>query len=319
MIDMLNRNLTAKIIALIVAIVLWFFVMNEQNPAIDSSFTVPLEVTNVPEGYSINYNVESVKLKVRGPRSLFAMATERDFKAYADLSNTTEGRHAIKVQTLLPQGFELVAASPESVIFYIDKIIKKEVKVDVAFSGTPESGVTIGKAIPTIDKVTIEGPSELVNSVVRVVGYVNLANQSADFSVDIPLVAVNNEGKDVANIQMTPAVANVNVSIVKGLYKKTVDIKPTLGEDLLTGYILNSVKLEPNKVEIYGDQRVVDTLNFVYTEKISLADVDKKPIKQVKLQLPIGITVTNDLITAHIEAIKELEDKSILKKSLGKE
>ena len=51
--SLFQRNLPAKIFALLVAIVLWFFVMNDQNPSIDGSFTVPLSVVNAPEGYKL--------------------------------------------------------------------------------------------------------------------------------------------------------------------------------------------------------------------------------------------------------------------------
>ncbi|WP_110955830.1 CdaR family protein [Anaerosinus massiliensis] len=308
MMDILNKNLFAKIVALIVAIVLWFFVMNEQNPAIDSSFTLPLEVTHAPEGYTVNRSVENIKLKVRGPRSLFAMATERDFKAYVDLSGVKEGRHSIKVQTVLPQGFDLVSVSPETIIFDIDKELQRNVNIDVAFSGTPDSGVTIGKAIPAVNSVTLEGASSAVNSVAKVVGYINLAGKNSDFTVDMPLVAVNNEGKEVGDVKLSPGSVKVSVSIVKGLYKKFVDIKPNLAEDLPAGYILNSVTLEPAKMDIYGDQRVVDTLEVLYTEKISLSDIDRPTTKQIKVQLPIGITVTNDTITAKIDIVKRKEE-----------
>lgn len=300
MIDLLKRNWAAKIIALIVAIVLWFFVMNEQNPAIDNSVTVPLEVVNLPEGYTSDHSVDSIKLKVRGQRSLFIGATENDFKAYVDLTGITEGKHPLKVQTALPRGFDLIAASPETIIFDVDKIVKNEFKVELAFSGSPNTGVTVGKAEPLVKAVSIEGPSMAVGAVSRVVGYVSLAGKDSDFTVPVPLVAVNKEGKEVGDIKMTPDTVNVQVSIVKGLYKKFVDIKPIAANDLPEGLVLGSITVEPAKIDIFGDQRVVDTLEFVETERISLADVTKATTKEVRLKLPIGITVTNDTILVKI-------------------
>ena len=63
----LYKNIFAKICALLFAVFLWFFVMNEQNPPVESTFTVPLEVSNNLEGYSVDYNIENVKIKVRTP------------------------------------------------------------------------------------------------------------------------------------------------------------------------------------------------------------------------------------------------------------
>lgn len=305
MMDILKRNLAAKIIALIVAIILWFFVMNEQNPAIDSSFTIPLEVTHLPEGYTVERGVDNVKLKVRGPRSLFAMATERDFKAYVDLNGITEGKHSVKVQTVLPQGFDLVTVSPETVIFDIDKIIKSEFKIDLAFSGSPSTGVTIGSASPEVKTVKVEGPSQAVNAISRVVGYVSLASKDSDFSASVPLVAVNSEGKEINDIRLTPDTVKVDVSIVKGLYKKFVDVEAKPAADLPEKYVLRSIKVDPSKIDIFGDQRIVETLNFIETEPISLAGMTKSATKEVKLKLPIGITVTNDTVIVKIDIVEK--------------
>ena len=60
----LSKNIFAKICALLFAVFLWFFVMNEQNPPVESTFTVPLEVSNNLEGYSVDYNIENVKINI---------------------------------------------------------------------------------------------------------------------------------------------------------------------------------------------------------------------------------------------------------------
>lgn len=305
MMEMLNRNLPAKIIALIVAIVLWFFVMSEQNPAIENNFTVPLEVHNVTEGYTLNYKKDSVKIKVKAPRSMFAMASDKEFRAFMDLSGLEEGKHAVKVQTILPQGFELVTVSPETVMVEIDKIIEKDIRVDIAFSGTPESGVTVGSAVPERGVVVVEGPRSEIETVSRVVGYINLSGIDSDFTVDAPLVAVNIDGKEVANVKIDPPTVKISASIVKGLYKKTVDLKPSIGDDLPVGLEITSIKLDPATVEIYGDQRLVDNIDFLYTEKISLADIVSAKHRQVKLELPIGVNTTNSVVNAYIEYEKK--------------
>lgn len=301
MMELFNKNLMAKIIALIVAVILWFFVMNEQNPAIDSTFTIPLEVQNAPEGFMVEKGVETIKLKVRGPRSLFALASEKDFKAYADLNSITEGKHSVKVQTVLPQGFDLVTASPETVIFDVDKIIRQDFKVDLAFSGSPDGGMTIGSAVPAVREVKAEGPSAAVGLISRVVGYISLAGKDGDFSAAVPLVAVSSEGKEVSDVKLTPGSINVDVSMVKGLYKKYVDVKPIVANDLADRYALHTIKIDPAKIDIFGDQRIVEKLDFIETETISLADVTKPVTKEIKLKLPIGITVTNDTVTVKID------------------
>lgn len=86
--NIVQHNLPAKALALVIAVILWGYVMNDQNPSIESTYTVQLDVVNAPDGYKITKDASTVKLRVRGPRSLFVSATDSDFKAYVDLSKS---------------------------------------------------------------------------------------------------------------------------------------------------------------------------------------------------------------------------------------
>ena len=301
----LYKNIFAKICALLFAIFLWFFVMNEQNPPVESTFTVPLEISNAAEGYNISHNVENVKIKVKSQRNALMMVSENSFKAYVDLAGHNEGRQSLKVQVVLPSGFDLISVAPENISMDIEKIVSKAVPVDITLSGVPASGVTLGKAVPAVGEVYVEGPSNVVSTVRSVIGYISLAGRAEDFSLDAALIAVNSEGKEVADVKVIPRSINVDISLVKGLYKKTVDVKTKLGNDLLPEYMIKSVKTEPEKIDIYGDQRIVDKIEFIDTENISLANIDKDTIKEVKLELRVGINVIKDKIDVHISVEKK--------------
>ena len=305
MMSLIQRNLPAKIIALVAAIVLWFFVMNEQNPMIDGSFTVPLNVANAPEGYKITRNVDSVKIKVRGPRSLFATATAAEFKAYVDLQGIDEGKQVLKVQSILPQGFEFIETSPATATFVIDKIVQKQVAAELVLAGAPSSGMTVDKVNQSLSQVTIEGPSEAVNAVSRVVGYINLSGNTANFSASIPLMAMNADGREVTDVKIIPQSIDASVLLARSPVKKVVSIKAIVGSDLPAQYIVNSLKMEPSKIEISGDEKLVDAVSMVETETISLAALTGSVKKEVKLKLPPGITVTNESINVTIDVAEK--------------
>jgi len=301
MISLLQRNLLAKVIALLVATVLWFFIMNDQNPSIEGSFTVPLNIVNAPEGYKITHNVDEIKIKVRGPRSLFVAVTESEFKAYVDLNGIVEGKQSVKVQTVLPAGFELVETLPETLTFNIDKIVQRQVKAEVVVTGLSAPGTTVAKVTPALSNVMIEGPSAAVSQVTRVVGYVSLAGNNADFDVAIPLTAVNADGKEVEEVKVVPQTEQVSVALARGLSKKIVSIKPIVGSDLAANYVLNSIKVDPSKIEIAGEAKLIESLNEIDTEKILLKGFTKATKKDVKLELPPGITVTNGIVSVIID------------------
>jgi len=300
-----RRNLPAKILALCVAVILWVVVMNDQNPAIEGSFNVPLAVVNSPEGYKITKSEDSVKIKVRGPRSLFVTATADDFRAYVDLDGAQDGKQDCKVQTALPQGFELVEVAPETVSFDLDKIIQKQMRAEVIVTGASAPGTTVAKVTQTSSLVTIEGPESAVDTVVRVVGYVGLSGNSADFDLQVPLTAINADGREVQGVKVVPSATEVSVSLARGLTKKIVTIHPVLQENLPKDYELGDVRTDPIKIEIAGDSKTIESLSAIDTEPIDLSKLTATKKMTVKLALPDGITVTNREVNVSIEVKKK--------------
>ena len=300
-----RRNLPAKILALCVAVILWVVVMNDQNPAIEGSFNVPLAVVNSPEGYKITKSEDSVKIKVRGPRSLFVTATADDFRAYVDLDGAQDGKQDCKVQTALPQGFELVEVAPETVSFDLDKIIQKQMRAEVIVTGASAPGTTVAKVTQASSLVTIEGPESAVGTVVRVVGYVGLSGNSADFELQVPLTAINADGREVQGVKVVPSATEVSVSLARGLTKKIVTIHPVLQENLPKDYELGDVRTDPIKIEIAGDSNTIESLSSIDTEPIDLSKLTATKKMTVKLALPDGITVTNKEVNVSIEIKKK--------------
>ncbi len=277
--NIVQHNLPAKILALVIAVILWGYVMNDQNPSIESTYTVQLDVVNAPEGYKITKDAASVKLRVRGPRSLFVSASESDFKAYVDLSKVEEGKHAVKVQTVLPQGFELVEAKPDTVTFTLDRIVQKTMKAEFIVTGSTAPGTTVAHIEPSVETVTIEGAASDIKEVTRVIGYVGLAGNGDDFSLKVPLTAINADGREVAG----------------------VTVKPVLGDGLASGYEVSSVKTDPVKIEVAGPENILSKLTSIETQKISLDGLTKATDENVQLAPPDGVTVTNSSVTVHIE------------------
>lgn len=72
-----TKNVVMKIFAIILAIILWLYVMNEQNPPIESSFNIPLEVRNTATSNVVSDVPETVRIKIRGPRKDCGRGTQR--------------------------------------------------------------------------------------------------------------------------------------------------------------------------------------------------------------------------------------------------
>ncbi len=299
--SLIQHNLAAKIVAILMAVILWGYVMNDQNPSTEGSFTAQVQLLNVPEGYKVTQGTEKIKVTVRGSRSLFVSNSDADFHAYVDLRAAEEGKKEYKVRMEMPQGFELVDITPATVEVNLDPIISRRVRTDINVNGSPASGVTVASVSQASAEVLVEGPASLVTEVDRLIGYVGLTSKNdTDFALQVPLTAINAEGKEVSGITIQPSTMYVAVQMARGLTKKIVTIQPVPGDDLADNLELVALKPEPLQIEVAGAENAIANLTAVTTEKVSLADVLKNTNKTVKLEIPPGVTVTNHDVLVHI-------------------
>lgn len=288
-----TKNIVPKILAIILAIIMWMYVMNEQNPPFESSFIVPLEVRNVATDYVVFEAPETIKVKIRGPRSMVAGVHTKDIKVFVDVKNLTEGTHTIGVNATIPASLELVEINPDKVQLRIEPVISRQLPIEVRPTGTPASGTVLGKTATSHGQVTIEGPRTIANTVEKVVAAVDISGKSNDIAVDAVLIPINRAGKEVEGVTIYPEKTKVTVSLITEVTKKVLDIKPVTQGELPAGLIIKSVVTQPDKVELTeivpgkGTDKQPDA---IYTESINLADINKDTDKEVKIQLPEGMT-----------------------------
>ena len=296
-----QHNLPVKIAALIVAVVLWLYVMNDQNPAIDGGFPVPVTIENAPEGYQLSSDTDKVTIRVRGPRSLFVSADASDFHARVNLADFAEGERAYTVEASVPYGFELVSISPDKMTINLDRMIEKTLKASLTIGGAPASGYTVDKVIQADEAVTVQGPRSLVDQVVHVVGHINLSGQSSDDIAQVSFIALNTDGREVVGVTLVPSSTEVTVKLARGLTRKVVEVQSHPRSDLAPNLKLEGVTVTPARIEIAGAEDVISKISVIGTEEFSLADVRATEKREVRLQLPEGVTVTNPHVTVEIK------------------
>ena len=307
--SIVQRNFTAKIIALMVAITLWVIVMDDQNPAVDREYTIGVTLDNVPKGYRIAQDAETMKLKVRAQRSYFVNVDSGDFKAKVDLEGMGEGTYRLPIHIQMPQGFEVLEMEPGTVEIVMDPYVENQIKAELIVTGSTAPSVTIAKVQQNYDMVTVIGPKSAVEQVSRVIGYVGLTGNDSDFNLQVPLSAINDQGREVPDVQVVPSLLEVDVQMARGLSKKVVAVRPVLENNLPQGYVVEAVRAFPSSIEIAGSDALIGTMDGIATENISLKDHDRTFTAPVKLILPEGITVTNPDVSVNIVISKKKNNK----------
>ena len=296
----LGRNLLPKLLAVLVALIVWVFVMNEQNPPQEGTFQVALESRNLAGNMIVQEAPLTVRIKVRGTRNAIAGASAKDFRATVDLKELSIGQYNLPVAVSAPSGYELIEISPDKVKVKLDAVRSKQFNVEARLSGPLVGEMVLGQVDIKPSSVKITGPKSLLDTVDRVVAPVEIRGRTPAFSVDSRLVLLDVEGNEVKNLKVEPSQISITGNLEGGTVSRQVEVKTVLAGNLTVGTVLRKVFVEPGKIEIKGPKEIVDRIDAVSTEPILLTGVTKDVTREVLLQIQPGATVERKTVMVRI-------------------
>lgn len=300
-----RKNLSAKILALILASILWVYVMNEQNPSVETTFQSPVEVRNLDDTFVVQDVPEIVRVRVRGPRNIVTGVALQDVKSYVDLKGLIQGKHSVRVHTLIPANLELIEIQPDKIQVSIDSIVARNIPVEVKLTGNQLQGTVLGKTASPVTQVKVEGLKSRLDVIDRVIAKVDMTNRSGSFTAEVPLEAVYRDGTVQDGLTISPSKISIGINLYNETNKKLVPIQPVTIDNVSTGMVLKAVTVDPEKIEIYGDPQTLAKTEALRTEMVSLVGVDKDADKVVKLQVSEGIYLKTNTVTMHIQVVKK--------------
>ena len=191
MFKFLTENWTLKIISLVLALLLWSFIMGERR--LEVGYPVPLELQSLPKGLMVANEVPSlIDVRVSGPRTLLSKVSPNDISIVVDLTDLKPGLTTFKrleERLNLPSGLRVTRLSPSFIDLKLERIKQKLVPIKIIFTDKPLSGFKVGKVRSVPDEVIIEGAeSELKNVNEVTTEDVNLKGVNEGFSLIVPLV-----------------------------------------------------------------------------------------------------------------------------------
>ena len=158
------RNIFFKILALVLAVILWFFVVGEERAEV--GLTIPLELVNMPRDLIVVNNLtQGIDIRVNGPRSLIRSLTTRNLSKSLDLSNTKAGTVTFSISSegiRLPRGVTITRIHPTQVVVVLQKQIKKTIPVKVRIIGRPANGYEVDSVKIRPEEVEVAGPEEVI-------------------------------------------------------------------------------------------------------------------------------------------------------------
>ncbi|MCC5911850.1 MAG: hypothetical protein JJT76_15635 [Clostridiaceae bacterium] len=321
-----SRNVMPKVISIFFALTIWVYVMSEINPRITrDEQNIPVNFINIEEiremGLVLKGSEEyTIRVRMTGRRDEVHGVTRGQIKATADLLGYRTGINNIPVEVSVPGEVD-VDYSPKFIRVELEEIVSRQKPVNVTIEGTPRRGFLLGDVQYEPTVVWVEGAESLVNAVERVEATVRLSEEFQNISTQLTLRPVNSRGEEVKDVTLQTTRVNIQLPVDQ---LKTVEVVPVVQATTPEGYEINSINANPNTVTIRGQGEILEGINYVNTEAVTIDNITEDRNVTVDLDLPEGVSIVeadNINIRISIERIIEetyaISREDIIFKNLG--
>jgi YbbR domain-containing protein len=214
--DLLFKNFSIKLVSLVLAVILWSFVVGQEKAEV--SLSVPVAIVNIPDQLVISNDFPAnVNVRVFGPKMMLARLAASVPSKVIDLKNAREGVTRIEITAddfALPGGVSITRIQPSEIDIVLEHLARRKVPVRARIEGSVNSDYKIDVVHVVPPEIEISGPASSVKEIKELFTRpVNIGNAtssiSKDVKVDLPYDFIRSATTDQVKV--------------------TVDILPALG------------------------------------------------------------------------------------------
>lgn len=283
----LQKDAVVRVLALLLAFIMWLFVVNEQNPQDVRTLLVTPELRNLPPGLVLMADVKPVAVKLKGRRSELYAVGAPELGAYVDLAQATEGENSYPVRlTSVPPDLELVQIVPGEAVVSLESIVQQQLPVELIQRGMPAPGYAAGAPVLSPVQVLVEGPRSRVSLAKRAVVRLDTEGAKDNIRVSVPVQILDAKGAPASEgLRIKPEVIDVSLPVAR-LPAKMVPVKPQIVGDPAEGYKVSQVLAEPATIIISGPAPMLSEISAVTTLPLDVSGATTTQNGDLRVVLP---------------------------------
>lgn len=310
-----NKNIV-RILSLLIAVVLWAYVMGEINPETTIKFkNINVEILNQESledrGLALvgtrNYTVD---IALEGKRSAVKKVKKEDIGVTADVTGYKKGTHYVEVKVSTPDNTKVSNIKESRIKVKIDRLVAVRKVVNVVLTEKGSSDLELGNISVTPEEIEVTGAESTVAKVKNINVAVTKAQiEDADGEeVRADAKPVDKNGNTVKGV--TLSVNSVNVK-AKLYHFKTVPLKVNIKGKVGARYQVANMDV-PNDITIRGLKTALSKIESIKAD-VDISRVTESTELPVNPKLPKGVQISNrsdDMkvkLTLKPLAIKSLE------------
>ncbi len=306
-------NIIPKIVCLLFAVLIWYYVMQVENPDYQQTFTgVKVNLVNRDElsnrGLYIftgsNYIAD---ITVSGKKSVISNYTSDDITINADVlkNYTSPGVVTVDLEVSLPSGLSLVDQDNTISIFVDEKTSKKftlEIDQSTKNSATVTDEYETGTIIADPAEITVKGPKTIIDTIDKAIvkaDFSQFGNLENTISTEGTVYLYDAEDHEISNTYLEN-----HYQTVKLTYPILLEKEVTLNVTFKNGYYNENnvaTSVDPSTVKIKGNASDIKNINSIDLPAIDEVTIDKnEKVIPILLESSDIYTFSDDISTVNV-------------------
>jgi YbbR domain-containing protein len=278
------------IFAVALSLLLYFVALSETPfDQRQTSFSVSVQVVNVPPGLVVATAPQTVRPWVTAPLNVFNRLRPENFTAQVDATGAVAGDNQLPI-TATSTDPEVRSIQPDqaTMTLHLEEVREQVVPVRVNLLGQVAQGYTLGTSTVDPPRITVTGAASLVGRASEAVVDVNIDHVTVSVNGAFTLRVVDDRGNDLKdlNLRATPQSVTVQVPITQQTLYKEVGIRPNIQGQPAPGYALEPVELNPSTTTLVGDSASLEAVNLVDTAPVDISGITSTVVRTVALAPP---------------------------------
>ena len=319
-VSVITNNLGYKIVSVLIAIVIWYAVVDANDPIDSASFTMHVEVVNgsyIENGkqiYRIDEEYKTVTVYVKANRSSLSRITEDDISVTADLTQIVDfDRDPVMVPLQVQvAGHDVkeVTLSRLTIPIEIENIASKEFPVTVsAGDSSVDKDYEIGKLKPSIESVVLKGPETIINNIESVVARIDVDGMAESGTVPASITVMDKSQNELSetvlkdDLTWDEEVDDITVAVELWRKRSGVTLKAEYTGSVASGYQVSNIVTTPEEITVAGNEESLKTLEengnviTIPGDNISVTGLSNDKVYEIDIKeyLPDGLMLSSSM------------------------
>ena len=278
-----SRNLWMKLLSLLLAILLWNYVV-ASNTSMTRSKTI-YGVNGYVTGQSnlTTYGLalltdptellSDVTVRVDVAQSQYSQFSSENVQVMADLSSVrTAGTQEVPLKATTTYG-RVTSILPDSVALTFETLDSRLIPVNAQLSGEKADDYWYNISRTNPSAVTISGAGSVVRSISQARVYTDVTGADESYSRAEPYVLFDSEGNEIDQSRLTRSASSITV--VTDVYPtREIPISTSI-EDVVTGrvadgYAITEITIQPESITVAADAALLESISELLVEPVSV-------------------------------------------------